>query len=97
MNRPTNLRREDFACRYLVVVPVWITLAERFLREHYQPVWNVMLDGFGNHDPGAGRRGMRRPRWDIVHPGRHWAERLSASESTADALAALREFLSRNA
>ena len=33
-----NLELRDFTCRYLVVVPVWITLAERFLVEHYQPV-----------------------------------------------------------
>ena len=26
-----NLRIDHFRCRYLVVVPVWITLAERFL------------------------------------------------------------------
>jgi hypothetical protein len=43
-----NLALNDFTCRYLVVVPVWITLAERFLVEHYQPVWNVPIDGSGN-------------------------------------------------
>ena len=31
----TNLRLEEFRCRYLVVVPVWITLAERFLIEYF--------------------------------------------------------------
>jgi hypothetical protein len=49
-----NLELAHFTCRYLVVVPVWITLAERFLVEHYQPVWNVAIDGFGNdllHSP----------------------------------------------
>jgi len=52
-----NLRLEHFRCRYLVVVPVWITLAERFLVEQYRPLWNVVIDGFGNHDPGGGKAG----------------------------------------
>jgi len=71
-----NLRLENFRCRYLVVVPVWIELAERFLIEHYRPAWNTVVDGFGNHPPGAGRKDMKRPRWDILHPGRAWAKRL---------------------
>jgi len=90
-----NLELKDFTCRYLVVVPVWITLAERFLVEHYQPVWNVAIDGFGNHDPGAGRRAMKRPQWDILHPGRLWAEKLVAKESFEQVLERLREFLNR--
>jgi len=85
-----NLRLDEFRCRYLVVVPVWITLAERFLIDHFAPTWNTVIDGFGNHDPGAGRRNMRRPRWDIVHPGRPWAARLKAAE-TADEIVGLIE------
>jgi hypothetical protein len=90
-----NLQLKDFTCRYLVVVPVWITLAERFLVEHYQPVWNVAIDGFGNHDPGAGRRAGKRPRWDILHPGRPWAEQLKAHESFKEVLQRLQQFLTR--
>ena len=81
-----NLDLIEFRCRYLVVEPVWITLAERFLIDRFQPVWNTMIDGFGNHDPGGGRRNMRRPRWDIVHPGRPWAARLTAEESSTEIL-----------
>ena len=83
ISQARNLRLDDFKCRYLVVVPVWISLAERFLIEHYRPIWNTVIDGFGNHDPGMGRRNMKRPRWDILHPGREWAERLRPAE-TAD-------------
>ena len=86
-----NLELKDLTCRYLVVVPVWITLAERFLVEHYRPVWNVVIDGFGNHDPGAGRLGMKRPRWDVLHPGRAWAARLTAAESYEEVLRRLAE------
>jgi hypothetical protein len=87
-----NLRLEHFRCRYLVVVPVWITLAERFLVEQYRPLWNVVIDGFGNHDPGAGRLAMKRPRWDILHPGRPWAARLTAEETFDQVLQRLRDF-----
>ena len=88
-----NIRLEDFTCRYLVVVPVWITLAERFLVEHYRPVWNVAIDGFGNHAPGAGRRSMKRPRWDILHPGRPWANELAPEETFDQVLQRLKQFL----
>lgn len=93
IDQAENVDLDDFTCRYLVVVPVWITLAERFLVEHYKPVWNVAIDGFGNHDPGAGRRGMKRPRWDILHPGRPWAAKLTAEESFEQVLQWLQECL----
>ena len=85
-----NLLQVEFKCRYLVLVPVWITLAERFLIDHFNPVWNTVIDGFGNHNPGKGRSNMRRPHWDILHPGRPWAESLTAAE-TADQIIALIE------
>ena len=85
-----NLSIGDASCRYLVVVPVWISLAERFLINHFRPLWNTVLDGFGNHPPGSGRANSARPRWDIMHPGRPWADRLSAVETQEDILAELR-------
>jgi len=88
-----NLELPDFTCCYLVVVPVWITLAERFLIEHFRPLWNVVVDGFGNHDPGKGRTAMRRPRWDIIHPGRPWAGKLAAAETENDLLVRIRNAL----
>ena len=71
-----NLSLADFACRHLVVVPLWITMAERFLIEHYQPCWNVCIEGFGLHDPGSGRHAGQRSWWDTLHPGRAWAANL---------------------
>ena len=87
-----NLNTEDFSYRYLAVVPVWITLAERFLIEYYKPVWNLCLDGFGNHDPGSGRRNSRRSWWDTLHPGREWASRLTADKKQEDAEDRVRQF-----
>ncbi|WP_419949837.1 Eco29kI family restriction endonuclease [Candidatus Palauibacter sp.] len=75
-----NLNLADFTCRHLVVVPLWITMAERFLIERYQPCWNVCIEGFGLHDPGSGRHASQRSWWDTLHPGRTWAERLQPRE-----------------
>lgn len=80
-----NLALADFECRHLALVPVWITLAERFLIDHYRPVWNLRLDGFGNHDPGAGRRQGEASWWDTLHPGRQWAAQLRHVKTEAQA------------
>ena len=84
-----NLDVREFRCRFLVVQDVWITLAERFLIDHFRPVWNTVIDGFGNHNPGRGRSSMRRPRWDVVHPGRPWAAALTAEETLEEIVAFL--------
>jgi hypothetical protein len=74
----------DFKCRYLVVDDVWIPLAESMLIRRFQPLWNVLIDGFGNHDPGAGRHRQKKSPWDVLHPGRAWAEKLQAHAKTKE-------------
>ncbi|MBF0144411.1 MAG: Eco29kI family restriction endonuclease [Magnetococcales bacterium] len=69
----SNLSIEDFHCRFLVVDDIWIPLGEALLIAWFSPVWNTLVDGFGNHDPGRGRHQGMRPRWDTLHPGRDWA------------------------
>ncbi len=81
-----NLRIEDFRCQYLVTDPVWIPLGERLLIQEHRPIWNIAIDGFGNHDPGSGRRGQQKSPWDEVHPGRAWAAGLGACPETKEAL-----------
>lgn len=93
ISQATNLSVAKTECRYLVVVPVWISLAEQLLLRHFRPLWNSVIDGFGNHDPGRGRRTSARPRWDILHPGREWAGRLSATEDRATILADVQKSL----
>ena len=82
----TNLKLEDFRCRFLSVDDIWIPLTESLLIERFKPVWNRVLDGFGNHDPGKGRHRGRMPLWDCLHPGRAWAERLQPCAFTAEEL-----------
>lgn len=81
-----NLELEDFYCRFLVVDDIWIPLAESLLIEKFVPVWNRVLDGFGNHDPGKGRHSGKMPYWDCVHPGREWAYRLQPCAYTKQEL-----------
>jgi len=68
-----NLAIKDFFCRFLVVDDIWIPLGESLLIAKFSPIWNNIIDGFGNHDPGKGRYEGMRPRWDVIHPGRDWA------------------------
>jgi Eco29kI restriction endonuclease len=71
-----NLKIQDFRCRYLTVDDIWIPLGESLLIEMFSPLWNKVLDGFGNHDPGSGRYNQQISPWDILHPGRAWAKKL---------------------
>ena len=82
-----NLESTDFYCRFLVVDDIWIPLAEAMLIERFKPVWNRVLDGFGNHDPGKGRHQGMMPQWDCLHPGRAWAGKLQPCANTAEQLA----------
>ncbi len=81
----TNLAVSDFVCRYLVADDIWVPMGEALLIGHYRPVWNVVVDGFGNHAPGGGRARQARSMWDTLHPGRRWAFDLPDSpRSTAE-------------
>lgn len=79
-----NLDLADFRCRYLVLDDVWVRMAERMLISWYKPLWNVVVDGFGNNDPGKRRATQYRSPWDILHPGRPWSVKLAEGETTAD-------------
>lgn len=81
-----NLELDDFGCRFLAVDDIWIPLAETLLIEKFQPVWNIVIDGFGNHDPGKGRYNQQKSAWDTLHPGREWASRLRPYIMSAEEL-----------
>ena len=79
-----NLDINDFHCRFLIVDDIWIPLGESLLIAKFDPLWNKLIDGFGNHDPGKGRHAGLRPRWDVLHPGRPWADRCRQRDESAD-------------
>jgi hypothetical protein len=64
-----------------LVVPV-----EASLIRQYRPLWNMVVDGFGNHDPGKGRYNQAKSEWDILHPGRLWADRLTGIAPELDTI-----------
>lgn len=83
----STLNIDDFFCRYLVVEDIWIPLGENLMISRFSPIWNTLIDGFGNHDPGKGRYNGLRPRWDVLHPGRGWAEKCRERPETAETIA----------
>ncbi len=88
-----NLSLSDFRCRWLVVDEVFIPLGESLLISHFKPLWNVVVEGFGNHDPGAGRASGRKPAWDVLHPGRAWADRLQAACTREEILSGIQSHM----
>jgi hypothetical protein len=52
-----------------------ISTIEAALIKLHKPLWNMALDGFGNHDPGRGRYNQAKSDWDVIHEGRIWAPR----------------------
>jgi len=90
-----NLKLEDFSCRYLTVDDIWIPLGESLLIEMFSPLWNMAMDGFGNHDPGSGRYNQQIAPWDVIHPGRSWAKKLKPGKTEVEVLVSIEEHLKR--
>jgi len=83
----SNLAIHDFYYRSLVVDDIWIPLGEALMIARFSPIWNSLIDGFGNHNPGKGRHAGMRPRWDVLHPGREWAAALAERPETQQQIA----------
>ncbi len=80
-----NLEVSDFLCRFMILedgASDLIGTIEAALIRHYQPLWNCIVDGFGNHDPGHGRYNQEVSEWDLLHPGRPWAKRCAPSSKS---------------
>ena len=88
-----NLSLDDFSCRVLAIVPVWIVFAEQALIKRYRPVWNSCLHGFGKHDQGKIRSATERSWWDTLHPGRPWTVDETQVKTVAEASRRVRDFL----
>lgn len=76
-----SLNVEDFKYKYLSVDNKagahFIPGIESYLIRKYIPLWNNLIKGFGNHDPGKGRYNQRPSKWDCLHPGRRWVSKLT--------------------
>ena len=89
INSARNLNLSDFRFRHMVldgeesgiIGPVEAGLIRKF-----EPLWNTVIDGFGNHTPGVGRFEQAKSGWDVLHPGRAWAERCRGKAPSYDDL-----------
>ncbi|POZ50769.1 Eco29kI family restriction endonuclease [Methylovulum psychrotolerans] len=73
-----ELALEDFMCRFVIFEADgsdMIGTIEAALIRLNTPLWNTVVDGFGNHDPGSGRYGKAKSDWDVIHEGRAWANK----------------------
>lgn len=80
-----NIELPDFLCRFMILENAASNLigtVEAALIRHYQPLWNCIIDGFGNHDPGSGRYNQEISEWDLIHPGRKWAQKCARSSKS---------------
>jgi hypothetical protein len=92
----SDLETKDFKCRLIIlgkkeadlIIPVEAELIRRI-----SPKWNSSIDGFGNHDPGAGRYNQAKSEWDVLHPGRKWAEKCAGIAPKIEDMRARRRFL----
>jgi hypothetical protein len=84
-----NLQLKDFYFRYLVVDDIWIPLGESMLIDRFRPLWNLVLDGFGNNATGSRREAQYQSLWDVLHPGRKFARRLSPNRLSQAEVAAM--------
>jgi len=90
----SNLNIGDFCCKYIVLDDDLIVPVEAKLIRMYKPIWNCVLDGFGNHHPGMTRFNQAKPDWDVLHPGRPWAEKMVGGSSDYNAIvASIRRFI----
>lgn len=77
----------EFACRFIIFEDDgsdMISTIEAALIKLNRPLWNSVVDGFGNHTPGAGRFEQAKSDWDVIHPGRKWAEKCKGKSKEKD-------------
>lgn len=87
VSQASNLDDKDFRCRFMILenyASSMIGTIEATLIRLYTPLWNSSIDGFGNHDPGKGRYNQAKSDWDVLHPGRKWAEKYQGVYTTAE-------------
>ena len=91
----TNLDVNHFVCQFTILKDIdLIVPVEAEMIRTYSPLWNTVVDGFGNHDPGNGRRNQAKSFWDILHPGRNWANKCKgvSSKTKEDILSEIANF-----
>jgi hypothetical protein len=83
----------DFFCRFLLVDDIWIPLGESLLIEKTKPLWNIVVDGFGNHYSGSGQYNQQISAWDTIYPGRSWTKKLQKGKTEKEIIDQINNFL----
>lgn len=81
-----GISTNDFSCRFVIFEGEALSMVaavEAAIIAEHNPLWNSVIDGFGNHDPGANRTTGRTTQWDCLHPGRSWAKRMTGNSPEA--------------
>jgi hypothetical protein len=89
INVAQGLELRDFSCRFVIFEDAssdMIGAIEAALIKLNKPLWNTAVDGFGNHDPGSGRYEQAKSDWDVIHPGRAWAEKCNGGHAENSAI-----------
>jgi hypothetical protein len=84
INVGNGIQANEFSSRFVIFEEGgsdMISTIEAALIKLNRPLWNSVVDGFGNHTPGAGRFGQAKSDWDVIHPGRDWAEKCNGVPS----------------
>lgn len=82
-----GLQHADFQCRFVIFEETgvdMISTVESNLIKLFRPLWNTAVDGFGNHTPGAGRFEQAKSDWDVLHPGRAFADKCKGNPSSIE-------------
>ena len=92
-----DLNLADFSCRFLVVEDIWIPLAS-LCSLPFSPVEPDRRRLWQSRSRKRPTGNGKRPRWDVLHPGRSWAEKCQPRPETAEQIgsevsAHLRAFL----
>jgi hypothetical protein len=77
INQVQSLSSEDFYCRLMILegsTNYLISTVEAAIIQSQKPLWNAVIDGFGNHDPDSGRYNQAKSDWDVLHSSRPWAK-----------------------
>lgn len=95
----SEINVDEFSCRFVIFEEGgsdMIGTIEATLIKLNFPLWNSVVDGFGNHTPGAGRFRQAKSDWDVIHPGRLWADKCKGIPSKESAIkSSIKQYLKK--
>lgn len=81
ISQAENLSVANFSYKYVILNPDLIASVEAEAIRAFSPMWNSAIEGFGNHNVGRNRLGQEKSEWDVLHPGRPWADQMNGPDS----------------